>query len=321
MQTRSTVHATEAFHQSGEIIALPRTRTERALSDFQDRLGGFEIVASLARGGMGGVYLATDRSSGERVALKLLDRRYSECEEIVARMFAEHTISKLVSHPGLVEVLAADRTTDGRPYLVIEFLDGENLGELAERGRMELGAIVAIGAQVAAAVAAMHDAGIIHCDIKPDNVFVLYEEGLAGWPRIKVIDYGVSRFANEVSVDDDATIAGTPACMAPEQWTGAPTLKSDVYSLGCTLFELITGDSLFSGPLPQLMLAHCKQHPPRPSWLRSGIPGGLERLVMRMLSKDPGMRPTMREVGRSLAELAEALPASDAPAETLLATG
>ncbi len=318
MQSHPTVHATEAFDKSGDIIAMPRTRTERAVSMLQDRLGGYEVVGKLARGGMGGVYLAKDRETGERVALKLLDARYASCEEIVQRMFAERTISELCRHPGLVDVRSADRTSDGRPYLVIEYLDGENLGELAERGRMELGAIVSIGAQIATAVAAMHDAGIIHCDIKPDNIFVLYEQGLAGWPRIKVIDYGVSRFANEVN-NEDATIAGTPACMAPEQWTGTPTLKSDVYSLGCTLFELLTGDSVFSGPLPQLMLAHCKQHPPRPSWFRTGLPSSLERLIMRMLAKDPAMRPTMREVGRTLAELADALPATEASG--LLATG
>jgi serine/threonine-protein kinase len=318
MQSRQPVlHATQPFElQCGQI--LPLHRGDRAPSDNEGQLGGYDVVGKIARGGMGGVYLATDRTTGERVALKLLDARYAANEDIVERLFAERTVSASVRHPGLVDVRSADRTPDGRPYLVIEYLDGENLGELAERGRMELGAIVSIGAQIASAVQAMHEVGIIHCDIKPDNVFVLYEEGLAGWPRIKVIDYGVSRFVDDIA-SDDSTIAGTPACMAPEQWTGAPVLGSDVYALGCTLFELLTGDALFTGPLPQLMLAHCKEHAPRPSWFRSGIPSSLERLVMRMLVKDAAMRPTMREVARTLHDLADALPATTA--ESMLATG
>ena len=282
---------------AAQIIELPLPRPDRRAS----RLDHYEVVAPIAKGGMGGVYLGTDRRTGERVAIKLLDPRYARHEDIVERLFAEERISRAVRHRNLLEVRASGRASD-TPYLVLEYLDGENLGELAEKGRMEIDAIIGIVAQIAAGLSAMHAAGIVNCDVKPDNVFVLYEQGYAGWPRVKVIDYGVSQFVSEI-VPNEATIAGTPACMAPEQWVGAPTTKSDVYALGCMMYELLTGDSVYSGSLPELMIAHTKRHPPRASWLRSDIPPDLERLIMRMLAKNPTFRPTMDEICDRLAEL------------------
>jgi serine/threonine-protein kinase len=153
----------------------------------------------------------------------------------------------------------------------------------------------------------MHDRDIVHCDIKPDNVFLLYERGLEGWPRIKVIDYGVSQRADAKHSD---AIAGTPSCMAPEQWRGAPTAKSDVYALGCLLYWLVTGAPPFTGPLPQLMLSHSNVLPERPSEKRE-LPAELERLIMRALSKDPAMRPTMRDMARDLSALAAQYPTGE----------
>jgi serine/threonine-protein kinase len=282
----------------GEVVPLPK-RDNR-----YSRLGDYDVIAPLARGGMGGVYLGADRRTNERVAIKVLDPHFASVDEIVARMFAEFEVSGKVDHPGLLDVRAADRSADGIPFLVMEYLDGENLGALSERGRLEIGAIASIGAQIAAALAAMHSAGIVHCDVKPDNVFVLYQPGLAGWPCVKVIDFGVSRFMDQPV--GEATIAGTPAYMPPEQWRGTVTAKSDVYALGCLLFELITGNAPFTGTLPQLMLAHSEQRPARPSWLRQNLPVEFERLVQRALAKEPGMRPKMDEMVRELTALAYA---------------
>lgn len=176
------------------------------------QFGNYRVLGLISRGGTCGVYLASHVKTQQRVALKILDPHWGKHDDIVERMFAEHQIASAVSHPGLLSISDAQRAPDGTPYLVMELLDGENLGELVERGRVVVGAIAAIGAQIAAAVAALHDAGIIHCDIKPDNVFLLYERGLEGWPRIKVIDYGVSQRSDSDSSD---AIAGTPSCMAP----------------------------------------------------------------------------------------------------------
>jgi len=285
--------------------ATPRRKRRTGTTSLQ--FGDYRILAIISRGGTSGVYLGAHVVTGQRVALKILDSVWHKHTEIIDRMYAEHQIASAVSHPGLLQIHSFDRAPDGTPYLVMELLDGENLGELAERGRVVTGAIAAIGAQVAEAVAAMHDKDIVHCDIKLDNVFLLYERGLEGWPRIKVIDYGVSQLANTKHSD---AIAGTPSCMAPEQWRGAPTAKSDVYALGCLLYWLVTGAPPFIGPLPQLMLSHSNVLPQRPSEKRE-IPAELERIIMRALSKDPAMRPTMRDMGRDLASLAAQYPTAD----------
>ncbi|CAN5569088.1 hypothetical protein BH11MYX1_BH11MYX1_41940 [soil metagenome] len=285
--------------------SLPRRKRRTGSTSLQ--FGNYRILGLISRGGTCGVYLASHVDTGERVALKILDPHWGKDDDIVERMFDEHKLASLVSHDGLLEIREASRTANGTPYLVMELLDGENLGELVERGLVVVGAIASVGAQIADAVSALHDAEIVHCDIKPDNVFVLYEQGLEGWPRIKVIDYGVSQHTSKPASD---AIAGTPSCMAPEQWRGAPTTKSDVYSLGCLLYWLSTGAPPFSGPLPQLMLSHSNLMATRPSEKRD-MPAELERIIVRALSKDPAMRPTMREMARDLAAFASQYPTSD----------
>ena len=284
---------------------LPRRKRRTGSTSLQ--LGNYRILGLISRGGTCGVYLASHVDTEERVALKILDPHWGKHDDIVERMFEEHKIASLVSHEGLLEIKEANRTANGTPFLVMELLDGENLGELIERGIPVVGAISSIGAQIATAVTALHDAEIIHCDIKPDNVFLLYEQGLEGWPKIKVIDYGVSQHTSKVQSD---AIAGTPSCMAPEQWRGAPTTKSDVYSLGCLLYWITTGAPPFAGPLPQLMLSHSNLLPARPSEKRD-IPAELERIIIRSLAKDRAMRPTMREMARDLSAFASQYPTSD----------
>ena len=285
--------------------AMPRRKRRSGTTSLQ--FGDYRILGIISRGGTSAVYLGAHVLTQKRVALKILDSVWLQHEEIIDRMFAEHQIASAVRHDGLLEIDSFNRAPDGTPYLVMELLDGENLGELAERGRVVTGAIAAIGAQIADAVAAMHDHDIIHCDIKPDNVFLLYERGLEGWPRIKVIDYGVSQRVDCAKSD---AIAGTPSCMAPEQWRGAPVAKSDVYALGCLLYWLVTGAPPFTGPLPQLMLSHSNVLPTRPSEKRE-LPAELERIIMRALAKDPAMRPTMRDMTRDLSALTAQYPTSD----------
>jgi len=278
------------------------------------RLGTYNVVAPLARGGTSGVFVGEHVITGEKVALKVLDPFYRSHTEVVNRLLAERKVSMRVRHPGLVDVLAADR--DGEfPYIVMEFLDGESLGTLADRGQIEIDAVVAIGMQIAGALAALHTGGIVHCDIKPDNVLVLFDEHFTGWPpRIKVIDFGVARFAEEGP--SESTIAGTPCYMAPEQWRGQPTTKSDVYAFGCMMYELVCGDQPFHGTLPQLMLAHHEWLADRPSMHRSDLPSELERMIVRAMAKDEGLRPTMAELEVGLRQILE-----DQPRMSLEAVG
>jgi eukaryotic-like serine/threonine-protein kinase len=270
------------------------------------RFGDYELVAPLATGGMGGVYLANHSTSGERVALKVLDPLFANHAEVVDRLYSERTISQRATHPGLVAIRDAARSTDGVPYLVMEYLDGRTLAKIVADAPLDIVTIVGLAAQIAGALAALHEAGVIHCDVKPENLFVLNERMWGTLPRVKVIDFGVSRGVEEQTTEDPS-IAGTPAYMAPEQWKGAPQTASDVYSLGCVLFELVTGEPPFEGSLPQLMHAHLAQRPARPTWLRRGLPVELERVILRALAKDPALRPTMRQLSDELGDLHETL--------------
>jgi len=291
---------------SGELVDFAAARAVRAERD-RTALDEYDVAAQIARGGMGGVYLATDRTKGEMVAIKLLAPRFAEQADIVARLFAERAVSERVKHENLVDVRVARYSNDGVPFLVIEYLDGENLGDLAERGRMELIAVVGIATQIAAGGAALHAAGIAHCDLKQDNIVVLYEPEGIGYPYIKIVDYGVAHIPG-LSPMDESTIAGTPACMAPEQWRGAPTSASDVYALGCMLFELLTGDALFGGTLPELAIAHAHQVPRRASAMRDDVPPALDALIAAMLDKNPERRPAMFEIAEALNSMLPALP-------------
>ena len=280
-------------------LALPLRPASRSLSRFDD----YDVVAPIARGGMASVYLAVHTASGERVALKVLDPQLVNQDEVVERLLAEHVLASRAAHPGIVDIRGSATTADGVPYLVMEYLDGDTLGAIVDRGPIDLLSTVAVCAQAAAALAALHEVGVIHCDVKHDNVVVL-DRHVNGWPRVKVIDFGVSRLIDEPP-RDDPSVAGTPWCIAPEQWRGNPTPASDVYALGCLLYDLTTGHPPFDGSLPELMAAHLGRRPPRPSWVRS-MPIELERLILRSLAKTPADRPAMRDVALELGGLADA---------------
>jgi serine/threonine protein kinase len=264
----------------------------------ESTIGAYSVLAPLGRGGSAGVFLARHATSGDHVALKILDRFYIGHEDMVARLFAEREISRRVNHPGLLTVRDSGYSDGGVPFIAMEYLDGESLAELIERVDLDVDAIVGICAQVATAIASLHAVQIAHCDLKPENVFLLYDGGCGAWPRVKVIDYGIARRLDLPPAED--IVAGTPAFMAPEQWRGAPSAASDVYGLGCLLFELVTRQPLFSGCVPRMMQQHCEQRPDRPSSRRIGVPETLERLIVRMLAKDPETRPSMVEVAQEL---------------------
>jgi serine/threonine-protein kinase len=278
---------------------LPLTRPARRQGS---RYGDYDVVAPLAKGGMGGVYLAAHVVTGHRVALKVLDPAFAGHGDVVQRLYAEHAIANRTRHPSVVEIHTAEVTADNIPYLVMEYLEGMTLAAIGAAETLGLSTIMAIGAQVAAALAALHSVGVIHCDVKPDNIFVLDARNAANWPKVKILDFGVSRLVDEPPPSPDA-IAGTPWCMAPEQWRGQPCTASDVYALGCVLFDLATGCAPFDGSLTELMQAHLEIRPSRPSWLRP-MSMDLERLILRCLAKQPGERPTMQEIARDLAAMA-----------------
>jgi serine/threonine-protein kinase len=296
------------------------TKPYRSSAEIEEsRLGNYRMIAQISRGGTATVYLAEHLLTRERVALKVLDPSYARRQELVDQFLQEHAISCAARHPGLVEIKGAHRCDTGVPYIVMELLDGGSLGAIVDRDQVSIGAVISVGMQIAAAVGAMHRAGYIHCDIKPDNVFVLYDETLNGWPKIKVIDFGVARRIDDPG-QDEAMLSGTPAYMPPEQWHAEVSPKADVYALGCLMYELLAGEQPFHGALPQIMVQHLEHLPPRPSQVRSTVPAALDRLVMRMLAKDPAMRPTMAEVEIQLAQLVQPSGACDGASGNAIAS-
>jgi serine/threonine protein kinase len=219
---------------------------------------------------MGEVYLAEHRRLPRRVAVKMLLAELSANESLVERFFAEARATAVIRHPNIVEVIDCD-IHQGRAYIVMELLDGETLGARLRRAGpfTELRDVAEIGRQIADGVGAAHAKRIVHRDLKPDNVFLLPQPAGAP-PHIKVLDFGVAKLVMEGggSHTRTGTIIGTPLYMSPEQCrgTGQVDHRTDIYSLGCILFEMVCGRPPFmrEGSASSSRRT-CRSRPPPPS--------------------------------------------------------
>ena len=267
----------------------------------------YRIYGLLGRGGMGEVYRADDLRLGQTVALKFLPRSVERDDERRARFLAEVRIARQISHTNVCRVYdVAD--LDGRHFISMEFVDGEDLAALLRRiGRLPRDKAIQIARQLCAGLAAAHDQGILHRDLKPANVMI------DGRGRARITDFGLAELAGAA---DGYENAGTPAYMAPEQLAGGPSsIKSDLYALGLVLYELFTGRHPFPASDPR-ELARLKQHsqPTTPSSHIEGFDPAVERVILRCLKKDPRERPA------SALAVAAALPGGD-PLAAALAAG
>jgi serine/threonine protein kinase len=271
----------------------------------------FEVLGVLGRGGAGYVLHARDRMIGREVAIKLLAEGFMDPTAVLQ---SEATHLAGLEHDRIVRLYEFGRAGDA-PYLVMELVRGQTLWSLLTRERPPILEALAIGADVAAGLQAAHKHGIVHRDIKPQNIF-LDQEG-----RAKIADFGVARTAeaDEKTGDEDqsdAGITGTPGYLAPEQASGrAATPATDVYALGVVLHEILAGERLFTGHSILSILAAQKRGPERkPSAANPGVPAGVDELVMRCLAGDPSDRPSAGEVAEELRawreRLARALRAS-----------
>ncbi len=257
----------------------------------------FEIERLAEKGGMGAVFRAKDLSTGLPVALKVL---HAFAMGEASRMEREaHALMK-VRHPGIVRYVAHGLLDDERPFLAMEWLDGEDLRQRTKRQELRLSDAVALGYRVAEALAAAHAAGVVHRDVKPSNIFLLGGQAA----QVKLIDFGVARVP-EPSRDATAhgAVLGTIAYMAPEQARGARevTPAADIFSLGCVLFEMVTGKRAFAGDDVMAVLAKVLVTDlPHARELNPHVPRALDKLIALMLSKEPQERPTAEEVARTL---------------------
>ncbi|WP_354379593.1 serine/threonine-protein kinase [Streptomyces sp. PvR034] len=251
--------------------------------------GRYRLEALLGRGGMGEVWRAYDPRLDRRVAIKFLPPHLAD-GHVVDRFHREAQVTARLQHPGITQVFDSG-AQDGQLHLVMELLDGRNLGEvLQERASgLPVSQAVDLAAQIADALSYAHRADIVHRDIKPANLM------LVAGGRVKVCDFGIAGFVQADSgLTREGSLMGTPDYMAPEQCQGQRVDgRADLYALGCVLFALLTGRPPFTthGDFRVVMMDHIHTPPPRPAALRPGVPDGLDRLISVLLSKDPGDRP------------------------------
>ena len=268
---------------------------------------------------MGTVYLAEHTRIDRKAAVKVLLPEFSSKPDVVERFFAEARAASMIKHPGIIEILDCDTHSSGLVFIVMEFLEGESLGAtLSRAGNLssDLFSFCYIGTQIANGMAAAHGAGIVHRDLKPDNVFLVSQPALGRELFVKILDFGIAKLLVREGAGPSLTqagmVMGTPLYMSPEQCRGQRDLgpASDVYSLGCILFEMACGQMPFPLENPaELMVAHLTQVAPAPSALAPGLPPELDALIGDMLAKEPGARPdSMAEVEARLLEIGRTTP-------------
>src|SRR5215470_10676898 len=263
-------------------------------------LGGrYRIIGLLGRGGMGEVYRATDLTLGQSVALKFLPEEAARDQRLLERFHGEVRIARMVSHANVCRVYDIGEV-EGMPFISMEYVDGEDLASLLLRiGRLPADKALEIARKLCAGLAAAHDRGVIHRDLKPQNI-MLNKRG-----EVLIMDFGLAAIAGHLSGAEVRN--GTPAYMAPEQLKGAEvTAKSDIYALGLVLYELFTGKRPFDAKNVQAMLR--QQETAQLTSMTSiaaDIDPAVEKAIRRCLDPDPARRPA------SVLSVAAALPGGD----------
>ncbi len=273
------------------------------------QLGDYVIECKLGRGGMGDVYGARHPVIGKRVAIKVLAAETLAHPHAMERFVGEAQAVCAIGHPGIVDIFGFGTLDDGRAYFIMEWLTGQSLRQRLDGGPAVPPAdAISIVDGVAEALEAAHAAGVIHRDLKPDNVFLVPTSG--GGFRTKLLDFGIAKLSGGGSADDrnrtgTGTVVGTPGYMSPEQARGIPIgPASDVYSLGVMFYELLCGSCPFTDESSVVVMArHVTDEPARPSSRAPGIRADVEALVMAMLGKVPEQRPTIADLRRRLAQV------------------
>ncbi|HEY6727467.1 MAG TPA: protein kinase, partial [Polyangiaceae bacterium] len=271
-------------------------------------VGNYRVARLLGRGGMGAVYLGVHPGIASRVAIKVITPEGARDGSDVQRFFAEARSVNLIQHENIVNVLSLAHLPDGRPYIVMEYIDGAPLSAWM-RGGLGARRVLTTGIEILEALAAAHAKGIVHRDLKPDNVMITPEG------RVKLLDFGIAKLRVEGEPTQHMTstgaVLGTPTYMSPEQALARPAdARSDLYSFGIVLYQGLAGQVPFKGDsLFEVLRQHVSVPPPPLDAVRPDLPEALARVVERTLAKDPNARPqSARELCNQLLALLPQVP-------------
>lgn len=271
------------------------------------RLGPYQLEALLGEGGMGQVYRARDTRLGRPVAIKVIRAERAQMPDFRIRFRREARATAALNHPHICTLYDVGEQ-DGASYLVMEYVEGQTLTARLREGPLPLDQLLRRAIEASQALVAAHERGIVHRDLKPANL-MLTQAG------VKVLDFGLAKFtgadASAIAATGAHTVLGTPAYMSPEQTRGEDLdARSDLFSLGCVLYEAATGVRPFRGSsLPEILREVVSGHPPQPSSLRPELQAGWDSILMRTLSKDRGRRyQTAADLAGALEELRGSVP-------------
>ncbi len=285
----------------------------------------YEVIASIGEGGMGMVYKAKDRRSGDDIALKVLHRDISGDERTVRRFFSEARVLASLTHPNIIRLYDFGKTDEGLLYIAMELLKGSPVDELIRINEVDQATALQIIDQTAAALAEAHLQGVIHRDLKPANIFL--ERRADGTVRVTVLDFGIAKIAGSgQNLTATGKVMGTPSYMAPEQIRGSePDPRTDIYALGAMGYELISGNPPFVADGPIAVLFMHLERPPTPLNtldLPEPVSKEVTEVINRFLAKDPEARPrNMMEVRALLKPFTNATAEIEPPVIGLSITG
>jgi len=258
-------------------------------------VGKYKIVEKIGEGGMGNVFRAEHTVLGSPAAVKVLLPQWTTDAVVVDRFFHEAKAASAIRHVGIVEMFDYGRLENEQAWIAMELLRGETLTAffLRNGGPLDAAVVQQLGIQILGALDAAHAAGVVHRDLKPDNIFLVRDPGLPGGIRVKVLDFGIAKLAadrfGQKKNTEGGTILGTPVYMSPEQCKGKGEIdaRSDLYSLGCILFELLSGRPPFNAETGVGIVGmHLHDPPPRLSSVARVVPE-LDHLIAKMLVKNP----------------------------------